>query len=717
MNIKDILKRPIHPLFNISYHNGKYRTTNKSSFYQKNVTPERLTYDVSNQKVVGNVSFDGTVEELSFCQDNFLTEEKPGVWVNKHFIQTENLQIHLTIDHQSIDLNKKDHDISIDVINDSLPRIVHRYESFSIYMFPFCPIVAGKRYSMLVYKLFIENHSQRTLQLDLPVVPLYQKKYSDQQNVLIHVKGEVTCISPENIHGFSVGFIDPNAYNETQNFYTEDMDEWLKETLCYYQNIYGKLSLPDKNVTHLLNRAIYQSFTSFGMNKTGDVVGSNWGSYPITNRIWNKDMYYTSFPFLLFEPELCRKTILWFTKYGVKFPGTKFSGGVNHSLSNSLSSTILSGLYYEYTGDDSFFAEYPEVLENSEKIIHALLEQHKEEPLLFTSTWISDAFALGKYHTGSNICFWKACQGLSTIYRGLEEKDQADFYEDIAVKSKQAILENMTIEGSFGEQFLEGIGDEKKDLYSVKHYQKPIIEQGMIFLSDSIKDGQIQLQMHDGEESDTTVLPFYRFLDKRDLRYHSTMKFSASEENPTYNSEIKGIMWGLESGATFPGFITVLMSALNDEDRFQQQLHELLQLADLDGSWWWWPYPLNPTHGEVVRNFGIGKCGWASGIFVSLFVTQYLGITKEIDKVIIDPITSNEFSWENLKLGDAKLSVWQKDKCITVRNLREKPQIFEFYLENETDARKGKIIQRNGKKYLQIVLDKDEQFCIERSLS
>lgn len=38
------------------------------------------------------------------------------------------------------------------------------------------------------------------------------------------------------------------------------------------------------------------------------------------------------------------------------------------------------------------------------------------EDSLYPSIWISDALALGKYHTGSNICVWKAFQSMAEIY-------------------------------------------------------------------------------------------------------------------------------------------------------------------------------------------------------------------------------------------------------------------------------------------------------------
>ncbi|HAQ8622316.1 TPA: glycoside hydrolase, partial [Enterococcus faecium] len=246
-------------------------------------------------------------------------------------------------------------------------------------------------------------------------------------------------------------------------------------------------------------------------------------------------------------------------------------------------------------------------------------------------------------------------------------------YKNIACKLKESICKQMTIDGPFGEQFLEGIGDEEKTTYSVKHYQKPILEQGLIFLSDVIVDGKINLLMHDGEESDTTLMPFYQFLDNKDHLYQNTMAFSASSFNPTYSEEIKGITWGLESGATFPGFITVLMSELHNPQAFVTRLEELICLADLDGSWWWWPYRLEAQQGEVVRDFGCGKCGWASGLFVSLMISQYFGLKFKKGVLQIDPVDNLTFSWKNLKFGQAFISIECTQSELSISNLSEKP--------------------------------------------
>lgn len=669
-----------------------------------------LTYDVGNQKVLANLDIFGGIQCLTFYQDNFLTEEKPGVWVNKQYTQARNLEISIEVDGKIFNLSSPDHEVSIDLIADSIPRIIHHYDDFIVYCLPFCPIVDKYRYSMLVYQIYVETINDQPIEVGIAKIPLYQEKYSDQQSVLIYQKQPEHQVLFTGFASFTIGFIDPNAYQEAGFFQSMDTDNWLVSTVTYYQELYGKLKLSDPYFVHLFNRALYQSFTSFNMNADGKIVGSNWGSYPATNRIWNKDMYYSALPFILFEPNLCQQTILWFDRYGVKFPGTKFDGGINHSLSNSLSSLLMSTLYYEYTNDLQFFKKHPYVLENGQHIVDTLLSQREAgDPMLFHSMWISDAFALGNYHTGSNICMWKACEGLSKLFQGLSADILAKRYQAIALEIKKAIIENMTTEGPFGEQFLEGIGDVEKSFYDVENYNKPILDQGLIFLNKVIKNGKIDLLMHDGEESDTTLIPLYGFLDKKDRLYTQTLRFAASTENPTYSNEIRGITWGMESGATFPGFITVLASALNDSKVFEQRMNDLVQLADFDGSWWWWPYKIGSKYGEVVRDFGCGKCGWASGIFVTIFVSQYLGLSLDQGILTIAPIDGVVYAWEALRLGNAIIDVICTEHQITVINRKNDDQKVRFWVNPK--SRSNDTAQSST---IDVLLKSQQGYSVER---
>ena len=182
-----------------------------------------------------------------------------------------------------------------------------------------------------------------------------------------------------------------------------------------------------------------------------------------------------------------------------------------------------------------------------------------------------------------------------------------------------------------------------------------------------IHNHQIDLMMHDGEESDTTLAPIYNFVKLDNSVYRATMKFTGSVHNPTYVSKIDGISWGEESGATFPGFISIMMGH-SDDGQLNAQLNKLVNLSDLDGSWWWWPYPLNPSRKKVVRNLGCGKCGWASGMFISLMITQLLGVSRENNMISVHP-TIDGFSWENIPMGSDRISLTVTPSSIEVANV------------------------------------------------
>lgn len=100
----------------------------------------------------------------------------------------------------------------------------------------------------------------------------------------------------------------------------------------------------------LFERAVMQCFHAIAMNASGEVTGSNWGSFPATRQIWMKDMYYAFLPFCILEPDLAWKGMEWFINYGIRPEGDKCRGGVTHSLGNSLAGILLAGITFENTG-------------------------------------------------------------------------------------------------------------------------------------------------------------------------------------------------------------------------------------------------------------------------------------------------------------------------------------------------------------------------------
>lgn len=104
-----------------------------------------------------------------------MTEEKPGVWVNKQLTQTTNLSLTVEVDGNDYDLSKTDHRVEVDLLHDSLPRYIHHYQTFKVIVIPFAPIIERKRLSMLVQQIYVVNETQNPLQVAAKEVPLYQK--------------------------------------------------------------------------------------------------------------------------------------------------------------------------------------------------------------------------------------------------------------------------------------------------------------------------------------------------------------------------------------------------------------------------------------------------------------------------------------------------------------------------------------------------------------
>ena len=92
-------------------------------------------------------------------------------------------------------------------------------------------------------------------------------------------------------------------------------------------------------------------------------------------------------------------------------------------------------------------------------ILQTVLESREEnEPYLYRTTWISDAYALGKYHTGTNLCMYRSFMALARIAEEVfGEKSYAEMLRSEAGKTRKDIERYMTVKGLFGTQYLEGI--------------------------------------------------------------------------------------------------------------------------------------------------------------------------------------------------------------------------------------------------------------------
>ena len=89
-------------------------------------------------------------------------------------------------------------------------------------------------------------------------------------------------------------------------------------------------------------------------------------------------------------------------------------------------------------------------------------------------------------------------------------------------------------------------------------------------------------------------------------------------------------------------------------------LSRIRKLADLDGSIWWWPYMKKTGYrisDQPVR--GLGKSGWASGVFACFFISQILGVTYDAPTRTLGfrPFSpSSDFTWDGFRIGNSVFS-------------------------------------------------------------
>ena len=351
-----------NPFFQVKVKDGKYSTENQVSYYGKKLPDDTFSFDVSNQKVQANLDEFGTIRHITFFHGNYLMESKPGVWVAKDFVQEHQLSVSVKWNGQTEKLCEHTKYVETDLAENLFPRCRHYFPWGEVTILATAPITAkGKRLSCLLYEVTVKNTGREAAEMTVCLPALYEKKYSDTRNVLMITAESGTyqdvsfTLQPMEQKRVSLLFGDPNRYQDIEMFLSKDTDFWMEQTLQYFRSLTGELKMEeDAMAGMLLQRAYQQAFGAFAMSGENEILGSNWGTYPVTPHVWNKDMYYSSLPFTLTEPELCKKCILWFAKYGIKYKGTKFEGGVFHSLSNSLSVIMLSGAYYEYFGERIF---------------------------------------------------------------------------------------------------------------------------------------------------------------------------------------------------------------------------------------------------------------------------------------------------------------------------------------------------------------------------
>ena len=422
--------------------------------------------------------------------------------------------------------------------------------------------------------------------------------------------------------------------------------DWLEETLAFHESRLGRLNISEPYYADALVR-MQELCRQAGMRLpdgsfAGGTHGSNANPGPSewwNRNVWMKDNFYTALAMAYFDPRQCEKAILFFKEWGVpqktwgrgleRFP---HSDPLVQSLSNSLSSLILAAAYYQTSANRAFFLEQPDFLSFASSLL-SRVEAAALHPgiSLFPSMYISDGDARGDFHTGSNLAAWYCFDGMARLFREVFlAADLADHFDATAKAIRRDLQARCAGEGPLGWQYFEG----------------------------ATVEGSF-IPLHDGEESDLALMPFYGFSDASDPALTRFSRLGLSQSNPYFIPAADGIAWfdgGFASDSTFPGFTSALAGA-ETETELLAALERIRRLTDLDGSIWWWPHRSGCKNPADVSRFP-NKCGWAAGVYTLKFVNDILGIRVDAParKISLAPFLPWEsFAWQDCRIGSVLL--------------------------------------------------------------
>ncbi len=632
---------------------GQFTTGNTQSRYQAVGADKYLSFDITNNTMLTHVGLDGSLKQLTSYRGCYpLDSRMAGVWWHKTLSQSGPYSYTLELNGERVELSEVNWPRKITLLGNVVPVVTFAAPDVEVTLVTFAPVSADgvERPRAMVYVMRLRNTSDAPLSVEVHLPASSANTLVSLLDGFDAADGAVSIDLPAGESAWIPTVIAavPGA-DELAVLASRSASQWLEQTLAYFAGVTGKIVMPeDPFLGEFLQRCMLQGVFAMAMDAEGQLVGANWSGFPATEQVWMKDMFYSLLPQVTHEPELAKKGILWFLERSIRFAGDKnyegypLAGGVSHSLSNTLAPVLMAGLYYKVTGDRTFFDEHPEVLATSKRLLAEVLATREGDVWLLPSMWLSDGLSRGDYHTGSNIIAQVAFETMAAVLAEVAgEAELATEYRDVAARIRAAIDEKCVTHGPMGRQYVEG----------------------------AFADGTFEID-HDGEETDTTLMPFFGLLASDDETYLNCMRVALTEANRHYRATtrtIKDSTWLKDPDppidATIPGYMTGLAGAYTEDalNGPDGRLTIIRELTDVDGSMWWWPY----RGPDVIRAYEIdggfvGKSGWGPAVFVSHVVSQLLGLSydgraRRLRFAPISPTTN--FGWRKVRLGGGVFSV------------------------------------------------------------
>jgi hypothetical protein len=587
-----------------------------STAYRLGPDAGRLSFDISNNQILCAVTRNGLLHR-AVVQTGIVpceTAATPvGAYVDKVLVRSGPWPISLHLAGEDVVRLDELPQPDIFLHQNLFPLFVWQYKGVEIRMLAFAPAAAESAPRVIIAWVGLKNHDAAKVS-----GTLHEREFS---------------LAAGNSMDISLEFALESSPRETGS-----AARLLAQTAEFHTGRYGRLRIPDGACyADLFQRAGELARQSILRLPSGEFGGSfNGSEVPDNSTVWMRDCFYACLPQSFLDPELCGAAVLFFLKWGMpsrllgpginRFPG---AGPVTNSLGNSVAALVLAGTYYQMTGDRSFFLKHTEILTRGEEILNAVLASRRDAPFLFPSLYVSDGDARGDFHTGSNVSAWRAFRSMALLAREVYNAPAlAETWESIASAIRDAIRSRCTAAGTYGPQYVEGaMADESF------------------------------FKLHDGEESDTTLMPFYGFCEPDEAAYLNHARLAVTPENPYYFEKGKGIWWyahGKWSSATFPGWTTALAGA-DTQEELLARLQTIRTMTDADGSFWWWPYRHDAPAAPHPSRASV-KCAWAAGVFACLFVNRILGIDVDVPaaEVALRPFSPwDEFSWRDCRMGSS----------------------------------------------------------------
>jgi len=683
--IKEALAKPWGELFWIERSNGQYRMGDPASKYAGDRNFEDLTFDISNNKALANVGFQGAIKNLTIYRDSYRVaghpKSLPGVWMAKDNSSFGPYSYKLQVGNDVYDLAQVDWDFRTGLLDNLFPVTELRdpHGRFLVRLLTFAPVSSygAKRLPAIVYGLLLENRSSQALEGAVELPGMFANTRQDFTKHPIHMWepfefefGFADSMPFERKLTFRLSagesFWVPTVLHSPGDSTLEDLQAkgsaaWLAETWAYYRGVLGRLETPgDRYLAEFFERQVIQALQSIAMSRSGKLAGTNWGSYPATREIWMKDAYYSCLPITLLDPSLAEPIIRWFGEFGVRQKGNILPGGLNHSLSLSMASIVLAGSYYDHSADKAFFHRHGDLRGSWGDLLDQMIGSRKVENVwLFPTAYISDGAVEGDFHTGSNVVAWRALKAYARLLADVFGDAQgARRYSEIADKVHEALLKKTVVDGPFGRQFIEAVD----------------------------KNGQPPRMISDGEESDTTLMPFYGFLPYDHEVYRNYMRFSMSPHNQVYQPKVRAITWSGSPAtpladrvpSTAPGYMKSIALGDDADSLFGQNGYyaEVRRITDADGSVFWWPYGWNSNppkwdYDKPIRQAVPGKAGWFAGVHTAVFISRFLGVDYDAPnrtlKFAPSPLLGKRFAWSGFQMGKDRFSVSYAREGASVR--------------------------------------------------